>query len=113
MKIIKIILAVLLLWCVICIIAPFWNKYWLAQDLGAVAIYGTKHTVADTREHLSEILERERYDFSANDFYIEKDANKDTTVGITYDDAIRIFGVTLIEFEVTVEETRSEVKMSF
>jgi hypothetical protein len=113
MKIFKVILAVVLLWCAICAIKPFWNKYWLSQDLKAVAIYGTKHSLADTRKRLSTIMEQENYGFSANDFYIEKNANKDTTIGITYEDEIRIFGVTLMELELSVEETRSEVKASY
>ena len=112
-KILKAALAVLILWSVVCAIKPFWSKYWLSQDLKAVAIYGTKHSVGDTRKHLSEIMEQENYGFSGDDFYIEKNANNDTTIGITYDDEIRIFGVTLLEFELTVEETRSEVKTIF
>ena len=112
-KIFGAILAVVLIWCAICAIKPFWGKYWLGQDLKAAAIYGTKHSVEDTRKHLSRIMEQEDYGFSGEDFYIEKKADKDTTIGITYDDEIRIFGVTIIEFELTVEETRSEVKTIF
>jgi len=112
-KIFGAILAVVLIWCAICAIKPFWDKYWLGQDLKTAAIYGTKHSVKDTRKYLSSIIEREDYGFSGEDFYIEKKANNDTTIGITYDDEIRIFGMTVIEFELTVEETRSEIKASF
>jgi hypothetical protein len=107
------ILAILLIWCAICAIKPFWDKYWLGQDLKAAATYGTKHSVKDTRKHLSRMMEQEEYGFSGEDFYIEKDSNNDTTIGIVYDDEIRIFGFTIIELEMEVEETRSEIKATF
>jgi hypothetical protein len=112
-KVLGAILAMLFIWIAVCVIKPFWDKYWLGQDLKAVATYGTKHRIVDTRKHLSKIMEQKDYGFSGGDFYIEKKANNDTTVGIVYDDEIRIFGWTVMEIEMAVEETRSEVKTMF
>ena len=107
------ILAILFIYVAICAIKPFWIKYWLGEDLKVAAIYGTKHSIRDTRKHLSKIMKENDYGFSGQDFYIEKDTNNDTTIGIVYDDEISIFGLTILELEMEVEETRSEVKATF
>ena len=112
-KIFMIIIAVLILYCAICAIKPFWDRYWLGQDLQTAAIYGTKHSVGDTRKYLSRIMEDKGYGFSGEDFYIEQNANKDTTIGIVYDDEIRIFGATILEFELSAEKTHLFIKSTF
>jgi hypothetical protein len=105
----KIAACIVFLLCVASAAKPYWNKYWLGHEIRAAAIYGTKNSVSDTRQFLSEQIKNDWPDFSKNDFFIEKDEDDTVTVGIEYCDAISVFGVRLKELEFTVEKTASEV----
>ena len=106
----KIILAALIILCIFGSVRPFWSKYWLGKELDRVSIYGTKHTIAQTKQFLNERMNVKGYDFNANNFSIEKDANNDVSVSITYDDAIKVLGAVLWDLEFTVERQSREVE---
>ena len=108
-NIVKIAACLVFIWCVASAAKPYWNKYWLGNDVRSAAIYGTKNSIADTREFLAERLKYDWPSFSGDDFFIEKDENDTVTVGIEYCDAIKVFGVNLKNLEFTVEKTASEV----
>jgi hypothetical protein len=107
--IVKIAVCISFILCIASAAKPFWNKYWLGHEIRAAAIYGTKNSVSDTRNFISEKIKDAWPEFSGKDFFIEKGENDTVTVGIQYCDAISIFGVSLKELEFTVEETVTEV----
>ena len=106
----KIIVALFLIVCVVSAVWPFWDRYWLGKELERVCVYGTKHSVEETRKFLSERMEEKRYDFTGDDFSIEKDEKNRVHISITYIDEISILGVTLKELRFTVERRASEVE---
>ena len=71
---------------------PYWNKYWLKSDLKAAALYGTKHSIEDTRKFLSEKVKERGYDFDPQEVHIEKDGNNTVSMRLTYQDKISFFG---------------------
>ena len=107
-KIFAFIIFVVFAWCLICVVKPYWDKYWLGLELKSIAAYATKNTVEDTRKMLTRRMHEAGRNFSDKDFYIEKDKNNTATVGITYIDEISVFGVTLKQIEFTVEESSRE-----
>jgi hypothetical protein len=112
-KLLNFIFLIIIIWVVVSIVRPYWNKYWLGQDVEAAAIYGTKNSVVDTRRFLSQKMKEAGRDFTGEDFTITKDEENNVTISITYYDAIRVFGVTLKELEFTLKRTMSEVKATF
>lgn len=104
----KIIVALFLIVCIVSAVWPFWDKYWLGKELERVCVYGTKHSVEETRQFLTERMEEKRYDFTGDDFSIEKDEKNRVYISITYTDEISILGVTLKELRFTVERGASE-----
>jgi hypothetical protein len=98
-------------WCAFLSTArPYWNNYWLGLQLDAASVYGTKHSVEDTRNFLSDKMEDEGYGFKGDDFIIEKDETNRVSIRITYVDEISIFGLTLKELKFTAERSSNEVK---
>jgi len=108
-KIINFAISFVFVWCAVSAVAPYWNKYWLGQNMETVAIYGTKNSLNDTRKFLVETIKSNRHDFSDDDFMIEKDENDNVRITITYTDKITVFGANIKEVEFTVEKTVSEV----
>ncbi|MBW1786851.1 MAG: hypothetical protein JRK53_09600 [Deltaproteobacteria bacterium] len=108
-KVINIVIVVLLVWAAFCAAKPFWYRYWLGIEVEAAAIYGTKNSIKDTKMFLTLRMTEEGYGFKGEDFYIEKQKNNTTTVGITYLDEIAMFGYPLIPLEFTIEKTVREV----
>jgi len=101
-------------WCAFLSTArPYWNKYWLELQLEAASVYGTKNSVEDTRNFLSDKMEDEGFSFNGDDFVIEKDENNKVSIKITYADEISIFGLTLKELKFTVQRSSYEVKEYF
>lgn len=96
---------VLLIWCALSSVRPYWDRYWLGQDMERAAIYGTKNTIESTRKLLETKMKEKGRDFKGEDFLVEKDENKDVTVTITYGDEISIFGLELMELHFTVQKT--------
>ena len=109
-SVVTIIVAALLLLCIVGVVRPFWNKYWLGKELDRVSIYATKHKIEQTRQFLTERMNVKGYDFSGKDFTIEKDEHDNAYVSITYDDAISVLGVVLWELEFTVEKKSYEIE---
>ena len=107
---VKIIMALFLILCIVSVVWPFWDRYWLGKELERVCVYGTKNGVEETRKLLSQKMEEKRYDFTGDDFSIEKDENNRIYISITYTDEISILGMTLKELRFTVEKGASEVE---
>jgi hypothetical protein len=107
-EVIKVIIAVFIVVCILSALWPFWDRYWLGNELEYVCVYGTKNTVEDTKKFLSERMKEKRYDFSGDDFSIEKDEKNRVRISITYTDEISVLGKTLKELSFTVERSASE-----
>jgi hypothetical protein len=85
----------------------------MESDLKEVALYGTKHSIDDTRKFLREKYKERGYDFGQEDYYIEKDELNTVSIQITYQDEIAFFGFTLKELEFTLDVTEREVEEAF
>lgn len=107
-EVIKVIIAVFIIVCILSALWPFWDRYWLGKELENVCVYGTKNSVEDTKKFLSERMKEKRYDFSGDDFSIEKDEKNRIRISITYTDEISVLGKTLKELSFTVEKSASE-----
>ncbi len=105
---IKVIIAIFIVVCIVSALKPFWDSYWLGKELENVCVFGTKNSVEDTRAFLTKTMQEKGYDFSGDDFSIEKDEKNRIQISITYMDEIDIFGVTLKELRFTVEKSASE-----
>ena len=112
-KILNLIFVIIIIWIVVSIVRPYWDKYWLGQDVEAAAIYGTKNSVGDTRIFLAKKMKEAGRDYTGEDFRITKDENNNITISLTYYDEVRVFGVTLKELEFTLKKNMSEVKETF
>jgi len=95
-------------WLIVCAIWPYWDRYWIESDVRTVAVYGTKHSIRETREFLKEKFKERGDDFNQESFHIEKDDNNTVSIRITYPDKISFLGLTLKELEFTVEATERE-----
>ena len=91
-------------------VRPYWKKYWLTIDMESVAVYGTKHTIGDTKKRLNKVMEEKGYGFDSRDFRIKKNQDKDTTIQIKYDDQIGLFGFVIKELKFDVKVTERHVK---
>jgi hypothetical protein len=89
---------------------PYWDQYWIGKEVDAAAIYGTKNSIQDTLNFLTDNLKKSGYDFKEDDFHIEKNAANRVTISVQYKDSIRVFGVVLRELNLSVEKSASEVK---
>jgi hypothetical protein len=108
---IKVFIVFFFVWCAFLSTArPYWNKYWLELQLEAASVYGTKNSIKDTRNFLSDKMDDEGFNFKGDDFIIEKDENNKVSISITYADEISIFGLTLKELRFTAERSSYEVK---
>jgi hypothetical protein len=88
----------------------YWDKYWIGKEIEAAAVYGTKHSIQDTRGFLSKKLVQAGYPFRQEDFKIEKDNKNRVTITLAYRDAASVFGVKLKDVAFVVTKTVSEVK---
>ena len=100
----------LVIWTGISIADPFWEKYWLEQEMDRAAIYGTKHSIKATEHFLTDRMKHAGYDFTGEDFEVKKDSDNDVTVSITYSDEIKIFGLCLKSLEFTVEKASANIR---
>jgi hypothetical protein len=85
----------------------------MESDLKAAAVYGTKHSIEDTRKFLREKYKERGYDFGREDFYIQKDEDNTVTIMVTYQDEITYFGFTLKELEFRLKATKRETEEFF
>lgn len=102
-----------LIWLIACTIWPFWNQHGIKSDLETAALYGTKHSIEDTRKFLSEKVKERGYDFDPQVFYIEKDEDNTVSISLTYQDEISFFGFILKKLEFTLDVTKQETKEYF
>ncbi|MFH1930982.1 MAG: hypothetical protein ABIN18_05260 [Pseudomonadota bacterium] len=79
----------------------------------AAVLYGTKHSIEDTRKFLSGKVKERGYDFGPQDFHIEKDENNTVSISLTYQDEISFFGFILKKLEFTLDVTKRETKAYF
>jgi hypothetical protein len=112
-KAILYIVSIGLIWLIVCAIWPYWNKYWIKSDLKATVLYGTKHSIEDTREILSEKVKERGYEFDPQEFHIEKDENNTVSIRLSYSDEISFFGFILKELEFTLDVTERETEEYF
>jgi len=89
---------------------PYWDRYWIGKELEVAAVYGTKHSIQDTRGFLIGRMKQSGYDFRPEDFEIEKDDKNRVTITLSYRDSVRVFGRNLKNLSFTVRKTVSEVK---
>jgi hypothetical protein len=89
---------------------PYWDKYWIGKEIEVAAVYGTKHSIEDTRALLGEKMKESGYPFSPKDLEIEKDEKNRVTITLHYRDSVRVFGRKLKDLAFTVRKTVSEVK---
>jgi hypothetical protein len=102
-KILSYTISVVLIWGLLNTIKPYWERYWLERELETVAIYGTKHSIYQTREMLVKKIREAGYHFEEDDFIIQKDENNFVTIYIEYSDTIRFFGRTLKHLDFIAE----------
>lgn len=107
-KIVVLVLFLAIAWSLVCVGRPYWDKYWLGIDMEAVAIYGTKNSISRTKNFLTRKMKMADRDFTAEDFTIEKDENNTTTISITYEDEINIFGQVVKTLKINIEKTKKE-----
>ena len=77
------------------------------------ALYGTKHSVADTQTLLSKKIEERGYVFDPENLYIEKDEDDTVKIDLTYQDKISFLGIVLKELEFTLDVTEEYIKPAF
>lgn len=109
-KLIFYIVSIGILFIIASAIWPYWNRYLINSDLKAAALYGTKHSVADTRSFFSEKLKERGYDFDPLELDIEKDENSTVTIRFAYQDEISLFGIVLKELEFKLAVTERYIK---
>jgi hypothetical protein len=102
------IVSAVLLYLIICVSAPFWDRYWFEAEMSAAAVYGTKHDIDEARRMLEEKAADRGIDLEEAEVEMSKDQHT-VSIVVAYPDAITAFGMTLktLEFviEVTVYET--------
>jgi len=88
-KLYKIILVTLMILCVSGALKPLWNRLWIEVVISDAAVFGTKHTVRDTRDLLPRKMREDGYKFEESALIIEKDENNCVSINITYTDEIK------------------------
>jgi hypothetical protein len=94
-------------------IYPYWNRYLITSDLEEAALYGTKHSIADTEKLIGKKIEERGYAFDPENLLIEKDEDKSVTIGLTYQDKISFLGIDLKELEFTLDVTERFINPAF
>ncbi len=107
------ILVAVFLWCAVCIIKPFWNRYFVEKDMEVAAIYRTKNSFEDTKKLLAQKMEERGLVIKEGDFSGEKDEKNRVFLSLHYSDEIRVFGRTLKQLEFSLKATTSEIREYF
>ena len=92
---------------------PYWNKYWLERHLESVAVFGTKHSLYETRDYLMNIVRAEGYSFKNDDFVIDKNEESRVSITLAYVDEVKIFGRPLKRLYLKADVSANEVKTSY
>ena len=101
---------ILFIWCVVSSARPYWDKYLIGIEVERAAIYGTKHTIDETKKLLNKKMKEDGHPFTDKDFVIEKDESNDVYMSLTYNDEIKFFGIWAKPLELTIEKFSSEVR---
>ena len=99
-----------IVWTVICVVRPYWDRYNIAMELEVIAIYGTQHEVDNIKKLLSEKISENNWPFTITDMIIKKNEDHDVKISITYPDEIKIFGLSVKSLEMTVEKEARYIK---
>ena len=79
----------------------------------ATVLYGTKHSIEDTRNFLFDKVKERGYDLDPQEFHIEKDKHNTVSIRLTYQDEISFWGFILKELEFTLDVTERETEEYF
>lgn len=112
-KIIFNIVSIILVLVVVCSVWPYFNKSRINYDLKKAASYGTKHSIEETREFLTEALEERGVTYDPENLLIEKNARKTVTISLSYEDSIHFFSIVLKELEFELYAEQKNVKELF
>jgi len=112
-KIIFYIISIGLILLIVSAIYPYWNRYLITSDLEEAALYGTKHSIADTQKLISKKIEERGYVFYPENLSIEKDEDTTVTINLTYEDRISFIGIVLKDLEFTIDVTQKYIKEVF
>ena len=91
-------------------VKPYWNKYWIQEELEVAAVYGTKNSLENTKTFLLNKLKEEGYRIGEEDIYVEKDSKNNVTITVRYSDKISIFGKEMRKLRFTLTATEREIK---
>ena len=108
-----IIVSVVIIYLIICVVWPFWNKYRLTSEMEEAALYGTKHDIEETLEFFGQKAKDRGYDFDPEKIHIDKNENKTVSMKWTYQDKISFFSIVLKKYEFTIEVTKRETEERF
>ncbi|MGE5838962.1 MAG: hypothetical protein ACM34H_03435 [Deltaproteobacteria bacterium] len=92
------------------VVRPYWNKYWIQEEVEAAAVYGTKNSLEQTRQFLLNKLKEEGYRIGEDQVSIDKDPKNNVTVTVRYSDKISILGKEFQKLRFTVTATQKEIK---
>jgi len=95
---------------VVSAVLPYWNRYMVTVEMKDAALYGTKHSIEDTRGLLYEKLEDRVPAPDLESLVIEKDENQAVTISLSYPDRISLLGMVLKELEFALEVREDYVK---
>lgn len=100
-----------IVWLIVCSIWPYWDRYGIETELEAAAIYGTKHSIEDTREFITQKTKKMGYHFHPQDLQITKNAYNTVSIWLTYKDKIVFLGFILKELEFSLHVRELEIKL--
>ena len=89
---------------------PYGNKYFINSDLERAALYGTKHSIEETRILLIKGLKERGLVFDPEKLQIDKNENKTVSIRLAYKDKISFFGIVLKELEFKLHVKERNVK---
>lgn len=112
-KIILNIVLIVIVLVIVCVAWPYFSKSRVNYELKKAASYGTKHSVAETLESLTDALEERGVDFDPDNIEIEKSSKGTVTISFSYEDSISFFGIVLKKLEFDLEVTQKNVKEVF
>ena len=98
---------------VACTVWPFFSKSRINYDLKEAALYGTKHTIGETRKFLTKALEERAVSYDPENLIIEKDEKNTVTITLFYEDTIHFFGIVIKELEFELEVQQKNVTAVF
>ena len=108
--IVKILLAVAVVYLSFRGIKPYMDKYFLEKALDSAAQYATIHTEKETRGKLTSILvEHDMVGTTGEDVFMEKDEHKTVTIKFEYSDNIKIFGEKIHEINFSIHVVAKKV----